>query len=159
MNAVTPAPENDGPVNDGSIPLTTEGGAHEFTQLAELCEALAGRLGDWSTDGADPASAATMASLSARLAEHAGWWRDRIPESVLLAEAREEASDLVRLTAVLAMLDVDPSDRATAAALLLDGVIAHLIGLADRLSPVGDAPARRVLRLVLADLEDRPRHP
>jgi secreted protein with Ig-like and vWFA domain len=149
----------DAPLNEGPTPLTTEGGAHEFTQLVDLCEALAGQLGDWSTDGADSASAATMASLSARLTEHAGWWRDQVPESVLLAEARDAASDPVRLTAVLAMLDVAPSARMAAVVPVLDGVVAHLVGLADRLSPVGDAPARRVLRLVLADLEDRPRHP
>ena len=90
----------------GSVPLTTEGGAHEFTQLAELCEALARRLGDWSTAGTDPSSAGTMSSLSARLAEHAEWWRDRIPESELLQGTREEASDPPRLDALLAMLDV-----------------------------------------------------
>ena len=149
----------DAPLHEGPTPLTTEGGAYEFMQLAELCEALARQLGDWSTDGADPASAATMASLSARFIEHAGWWRDRVPESVLLAEARDGASDPVRLTAVLAMLNVAPSARMAAVVPVLDGVVAHLVGLADRLSPVGDAPARRVLRLVLADLEDRPRHP
>ena len=154
MTAVTDAPLHEGPTS-----LTTEGGTSEFTQLADLCEALAGQLGDWSTDGADIASSATMASLSARLTEHAGWWRDQVPESVLLAEARDAASNPVRLTAVLAMLDVAPSARMAAVVPVLDGVVAHLVGLADRLSPVGDAPARRVLRLVLADLEDRPRHP
>jgi len=146
------------PLSDDRLPLTTEGGAHEFTELAELCGALAATLGTWSTDGADPSSAGTMSSLSARLAEHAGWWRDRIPESVLLAEVRDEASDPDRLAAVLARLDVDPSDRVVAVVPVLDGLVAHLVGLAGRLSPVGDAPARRVVRLVLADLEDRP-HP
>ena len=140
----------------GSVPLTTEGGAHEFTQLAELCEALARRLGDWSTDGTDPSSAGTMSSLSARLAEHAEWWRDRIPESELLQGTREEASDPTRLDAVLAMLDVAPPSRVAAVSQVLNGLIAHLVGLAGCLSPVGDAPARRVVRLVLADLEDRP---
>ena len=149
----------DAPLHEGPTSLTTEGGTSEFTQLADLCEALAGQLGDWSTDGADIASSATMASLSARLTEHAGWWRDQVPESVLLAEARDAASNPVRLTAVLAMLDVAPSARMAAVVPVLDGVVAHLVGLADRLSPVGDAPARRVLRLVLADLADRPRHP
>ena len=139
----------------GPVPLTTEGGAHEFTQLAELCEALAKRLGGWSTDGTDPSSAGTMSSLSARLAE---WWRDRIPESELLRGKCEEASDPTRLDAVLAMLDVAPPSRVAAVALVLNGLIAHLVGLTGRLSPVGDAPARRVVRLVLADLEDRP-HP
>lgn len=137
-------------------PLTVEGGAHEFTQLAELCEALAGLLDGWATDGADPSSAGVVSSLSARLAEHAGWWRDRIPESALLAEARDEASDPDRLAAVLAMLEVDPADRVAAVAPVLDGLVAHLVGLGGRLSPVGDGPARRVMRLVLADLEDRP---
>ena len=142
----------------GPVPLTTEGGAYEFTQLAELCEVLARRLGDWSTDGTDPSSAGTMSSLSARLAEHAEWWRDRIPESELLRGKCEEASDPTRLDAVLARLDVAPPSRVAAVALVLNGLIAHLTGLAGRLSPVGDAPARRVVRLVLADLEDRP-HP
>ncbi len=144
------------PLLDGSVPLTTEGGAYEFTQLAELCDALARRLGDWSTDGTDPSSARTMSSLSARLAEHAGWWRDRIPESALLEGTRDEASDSTRLDAVLAMLDVVPSRRVVAVVPVLDGLVSHLVGLAARLSPVGDAPARRVVRLVLADLEDRP---
>ncbi|MEE2957884.1 MAG: hypothetical protein VX488_02840 [Actinomycetota bacterium] len=137
--------------------LTTEAGVHEFTQLAELSEALAGYLAAWSTDGADPASAGMMASLAARLAEHAGWWRDRIPESVLLDDARTEASGSPRLVEVLARLNVDPADRSVAIVPILDGLMAHLAGLAGRLSPVGDAPARRVVRLVLADLEDRPR--
>ena len=39
------------------VVLTTEGGVHEFTQLAELSAALSVRLSTWSTDGADPASA------------------------------------------------------------------------------------------------------
>ena len=137
--------------------LTTEGGVHEFTQLAELSAALSVRLSTWSTDGADPASAGTMASLAVRLDEHAGWWRDRIPESVLLEDARTEASDPSRLAEVLARLDVDPFDRSAAVVPILDGLVAHLVSLAGRLSPVGDAPARRVIRLVLADLEDRPR--
>ncbi len=137
--------------------LTTEAGVHEFTQLAELSAALSGRLATWSTDGADPASAGTMASLAARLEEHAGWWRDRIPESVLLEAARSEASDSPRLGEVLARLDVDPADRSAAVVPILDGLVVHLVGLAGRLSPVGDAPARRIVRLVLADLEDRPR--
>ena len=140
----------------GSVPLTTEGGAHEFTQLAELCEALARRLGDWSTAGTDPSAAGTMSALSARLAEHAEWWRDRGPESELLQGTREEASDPARLDAVLAMLDVAPPSRVAAVSQVLNGLIAHLVGLAGCLSPVGDAPARRVVRLVLADLEDRP---
>ena len=154
MIAVTDPSSASPPV--GSVPLTTEGGAHEFTQLAELCEALARRLGDWSTDGTDPSSAGTMSSLSARLAEHAEWWRDRIPESELLQGTREEASDPTRLDAVLAMLDVAPPSRVAAVSQVLNGLIAHLVGLAGRLSPVGDAPACRVVRLVLADLEDRP---
>lgn len=138
-------------------PLTTEAGVHEFTQLAELSAALSGHLAAWSTDGADPASAGTMASLAARLDEHAGWWRDRIPESVLLEDARTEAAASPRLAEVLARLDVSPGDRSAAVVPILDGLVAHLVGLAGRLSPVGDAPARRVVRLVLADLEDRPR--
>jgi len=138
-------------------PLTTEAGVHELTQLAELSAVLSGHLAGWSTDGTDPASAGTMASLAARLSEHAGWWQDRIPESVLLEPARDEASGSSRLAEVLARLDVEPADRSAAVAPILDGLVAHLVGLADRLSPVGDAPARRVVRLVLADLEDRPR--
>ena len=97
-----------------------------------------------------------MSSLSARLAEHAEWWRDRVPESELLQGTREEASDPARLDAVLAMLDVAPPSRVAAVSQVLNGLIAHLVGLAGCLSPVGDAPARRVVRLVLADLEDRP---
>jgi hypothetical protein len=31
------------PMSAGPVPLTTEGGAHGFTQLAEFCEALARR--------------------------------------------------------------------------------------------------------------------
>ena len=97
-----------------------------------------------------------MSSLSARLTDHAEWWQDQIAESELLEGICEEASDPTRLDAVLAMLDVAPPSRVAAVALVLDGLIAHLVGLAGRLSSVGDAPARRVVRLVLADLEDRP---
>ncbi len=113
-------------------------------------------MGDWSTDGTDPSSAGTMSSLSARLTDHAEWWQDQIAESELLEGTREEASDRTRLDAVLAMFDVAPLGRVAVVALVLNGLIAHLVGLAARLSPVGDALARRVVRLVLADLEDRP---
>ena len=136
--------------------LTVEESVYEFTQLAELCDALSMHLGGWSTDGADPASSGTMSSLSARLSEHAGWWRDSIPESVLLEEIRHEASGSPRLSDVLANLDVNPTDRTAAVVPILDGLVAHLLGLAKRLSLIGDGPARRVVRLVLADLEDRP---
>ena len=40
---------------------------------------------------------------------------------------------------------------------VLDRLVAYLVALAERLSPLGDAPALRTIRLVLADLEDRPR--
>jgi hypothetical protein len=146
-------------VSDSSYPnsdrLTTERGVHEFTQLAELCERLAGRLGGWSTDGADPSSAGMMSSLAARLTEHAGWWRNLIPESVLLTQARDEASDPARLDAVLSMLDVTPSDRKVALASVLAGLASHLVGLFEQLVPVCDAPTRRVIKLVLADLDDQ----
>jgi len=136
--------------------LTVEEGVHEFTQLAELCDALATHLSGWSTDGADPASSGAMASLSTRLSEHAGWWRDRIPESVLLEEIRRDASGSSRLSDVLAHLDVNPPDRTAAVGPILDDLVTHLLGLAKRMSSIGDGPARRVVRLVLADLEDRP---
>ena len=42
-------------------------------------------------------------------------------------------------------------------ATVLDCLLAYLGVLSERLSPVGDAPALRTIRLVLADLEDRPR--
>ena len=40
---------------------------------------------------------------------------------------------------------------------VLDRLVAYLGVLSERLSPVGDAPALRTIRLVLADLKDRPR--
>jgi len=115
------------------------------------------RLAGWSSDGADPDTSATMASMAARLGEHAGWWMDRIPESVLLEGERTAASGAGRLTDILALLDVPPSDRRSAVAPVLDRLVAYLGVLSERLSPVGDAPALRTIRLVLADLEDRPR--
>jgi len=144
----------DGRVSD---PVTTVEGAGEFIVLAELSTALSGRLAGWSSDGADPDTSATMASLAARLGEHAGWWMDRIPESVLLEGERTAASGAGQPTDILALLDVPPSDRRSAVAPVLDRLVAYLGVLSERLSPVGDAPALRTVRLVLADLEERPR--
>ena len=140
-----------------SNPVTTAEGAGEFIVLAELSTALSGRLAGWSTDGADPDTSATMASLATRLGEHAGWWMDRTPESALLEGERTAASGAGQPTDILALLDVPPSDRRSAVAPVLDRLVAYLGVLSERLSPVGDAPALRTIRLVLADLEDRPR--
>ena len=140
-----------------SNPVTTAEGAGEFIVLAEFSTALSGLLAGWSTDGADPDTSATMASLAARLGEHSSWWMDRTPESVLLEGERAAASGAGRLTDILALLDVPPSDRRSAVAPVLDRLVAYLGVLSERLSPVGDAPALRTIRLVLADLEDRPR--
>ena len=138
-------------------PLTTAEGVAEFVVLAELSTALSERLGEWSTDGADPDSSATMASLAARLDEHSTWWTGRIPESVLLEGERTAASGSGQLAEVLGLLDVAASDRRAAVEPVLDRLVAYLVALAERLSPLGDAPALRTIRLVLADLEDRPR--
>ena len=140
-----------------SNPVTTAEGAGEFIVLAEFSTALSGLLAGWSTDGADPDTSATMASLAARLGEHSSWWMDRTPESVLLEGEQAAASGAGRLTDILALLDVPPSDRRSAVAPVLDRLVAYLGVLSERLSPVGDAPALRTIRLVLADLEDRPR--
>lgn len=136
--------------------FTIEAGVNEFTQLAELSEALASRLGGWATDGADPASSAIMGSLSVCLTEHSDWWRAQIPESVLLQDARSAAAGSPRLSEVLARMEVRPPDRRAAVVPILDKLVVHLEALAGRMSPVGDGPALRVVRLVLADLEDRP---
>lgn len=141
----------------GPDPLTTAEGVAEFVVLAELSTALSERLVGWSTDGADPDSSAVMASLGARLAEHSTWWTERIAESVLLDGARTTASGSGRLAEVLGLLDVEGSDRTAAVVPVLERLMAYLGALTERLSPVGDAPARRTIRLVLADLEDRPR--
>ena len=92
-------------------PLTTAEGVAEFVVLAELSMALSERLDGWSTDGADPDSSATMASLAARLGGHSTWWTERIPESVLLEGERAAASGSGRLAEVLGLLDVAASDR------------------------------------------------
>ena len=141
----------------GSDPLTIAEGVAEFVVLAELSTALSERLVEWSTDGADPDSSAVMASLGARLAEHSTWWTERIAESVLLDGERTTASGSGRLAEVLGLLDVEGSDRTAAVVPVLERLMAYLGALTERLSPVGDAPARRTIRLVLADLEDRPR--
>ena len=141
----------------GSDPLTIAEGVAEFVVLAELSTALSERLVGWSTDGADPDSSAVMASLGARLAEHPTWWTERIAESVLLDGERTTASGSGRLAEVLGLLDVEGSDRTAAVVPVLERLMAYLGALTKRLSPVGDAPARRTIRLVLADLEDRPR--
>jgi hypothetical protein len=138
-------------------PLTTAEGVAEFVVLAELSTALSERLGGWSTDGADPDSSATMASLAARLDEHSTWWTGRIPESVLIEGERTAASGSGQLAEVFGILDVAASDRRAAVEPVLDRLVAYLVALAERLSPLGDAPALRTIRLVLADLEDRPR--
>ncbi len=141
----------------GSDPLTIAEGVAEFVVLAELSTALSERLVGWSADGADPDSSAAMASLGARLAEHSTWWTERIAESVLLDGERTTASGSGRLAEVLGLLDVEGSDRTAAVVPVLERLMAYLGALTERLSPVGDAPARRTIRLVLADLEDRPR--
>lgn len=144
-------------VGAGSDPLTIAEGVAEFVVLAELSTALSERLVGWSTDGADPDSSAVMASLGARLAEHSTWWTERIAESVLLDGERTTASGSGRLAEVLGLLDVEGSDRTAAVVPVLERLMAYLGALTERLSPAGDAPARRTIRLVLADLEDRPR--
>jgi hypothetical protein len=138
-------------------PLTTAEGVAEFVVLAELSRALSERLAGWSVDGAGPGSSATMASLASRLDEHSTWWTERIPESVLLEGERTAASGSGRLVEVLGLLDVPASDRNAAVVPVLDRLVAYLDALAERLSPLGDAPALRTIRLVLADLADRPR--
>ena len=104
----------DGRVSD---PVTTAEGVGEFIVFAELSTALSSRLAGWSTDGADPDTSATMASLAARLGEHAGWWMDRTPEAALLEGERTAASGAGRLTDILALLDIPPSDRRSAVTL------------------------------------------
>jgi len=138
-------------------PLTTAEGVTEFVVLAELSAALSERLGGWSTDGADPASSAIMASLAARLDEHSSWWTERIAESVLLEGERSAASGAGQLGEVLGLLDVAAADRSIAVAPVLDRLMAYLGALSERLAPIGDAPGLRTIRLVLADLDDRPR--
>ena len=76
---------------------------------------------------------------------------------MLLDGERTTASGSGRLAEVLGLLDVEGSDRTAAVVPVLERLMAYLGALTERLSPVGDAPARRTIRLVLADLEDRPR--
>ena len=76
---------------------------------------------------------------------------------MLLEGERTAASGSGQLAEVLGLLDVAASDRRAAVEPVLDRLVAYLVALAERLSPLGDAPALRTIRLVLADLEDRPR--
>ena len=136
---------------------TAAEGARRWSGLAWLGAALFERLGAWSTDGADPSSAAALASLGRRLGEHVAWWQDLVPDSVLLAGDVHDGPVHPGVADLVAALDgVPAADRLSVAGAVADGLAADLERLAGDLDAVADAPARRVVRLVLADLEDRP---
>ncbi len=125
--------------------------------LAWLGDDLFARFGRWSADGLDAVSAPQLASLSRRLGEHAAWWRAQIPESVLLAADVQDGPVNSGVAELVAAFDgVDPADRLIVAAAVVEALTADLTILAGRLNPVGDAAVARTLRLVLADLIDRP---
>ena len=136
---------------------TAAEGARRWSGLAWLGAALFERLGAWSADGADPSSAPALASLGRRLGEHVALWQDLVPDSVLLAGDVHDGPVHPGVADLVAALDgVPAADRLSVAGAVADGLAADLERLAGDLDAVADAPARRVVRLVLADLEDRP---
>jgi|GEM_PF-225470 hypothetical protein len=144
-------------VDPDPTPVTAAEGARTWSGLAWFCAALFERFGAWSNDGADPSSARELASLSRRLGEHVAWWQGLVPDSLLLAdEVLDGPVDPGVAMLVEALAAVPPGGRLAAAAAVADVLDADLALLAGRLGTVGDAPARRIIRLVRADLEDRP---
>jgi hypothetical protein len=87
------------------------------------------------------------ATLARRMGVHAAAWAELVPESVLLADARDDAPAAPAVEAGWEAIHE-----------CIDALRADLEVLLTRTSTVADGAARRVARAVLADL-DRGRDP
>jgi hypothetical protein len=114
----------------------------EYTALARSSEALFMALGALAPHLEDARAAVGAATIARRLGAHAAAWQELVPESVLLAEARDAAP---------AAATVAPEWGAVHEA--ITALRADLGRLLADTSPVADGTARRLAREVLADLE------
>jgi hypothetical protein len=112
-----------------------------YLALARRCETLFVAAGRAAAHDVGLHRKQLLATVSRHLGTHARAWHDLVPESVLLEELRARAPGA---TAVGETAD----DVVVALAELRD----ELGLLLDRTSPVADAAARRLARIVLADL-------
>jgi hypothetical protein len=115
--------------------------ARTYLELARRCQVLFVAAGVAMRADTDPERKPLLATASRHLGDHAGAWEDLVPESVLLADARDAVEALPALPA-------SPEVVVGALRTLSDDLGALLA----RTSPVADAPARRLARIVLADL-------
>jgi hypothetical protein len=120
---------------------TQRDAAGEYTRLAGACEALFAALGALAPQ-LPPSSAVPAATLARRMGAHAAAWAELVPESILLAEARDAAPSVV---------PIEPAWVPVHAA--IEALRRDLGALLTRSSPVADGAARRVARAVLADLD------
>lgn len=117
--------------------------------LAQIEGRLFELVGSWVPDTGDDALAVGFATVSRELGEHAVWWREALPESVLLDPERalvlpERWAAAVEACAGLA------ADAARCAALYL--VLLPAVAAACSRLPVEERFVRRIRDRVLADL-------
>jgi hypothetical protein len=116
--------------------------AREYTRLARASEALFRAMGRLAPELSSPSATIAAATLARRLGAHATTWAELVPESVLLAEARESAPPVP---------DVAPEWDAVHEA--IDSLRRDLTALLERTNEVADGAARRLARAVLEDLD------
>jgi hypothetical protein len=117
--------------------------------LAELEARLFALVGSWVPSTTDDGLAVCFATVSRELGEHAVWWREALPESVLLdpdTALRLPAGWPAALDACGALTD-DAARGAVLYLVLLPAVAAACSGL-----PTGERFVRRIRGRVLADL-------
>jgi hypothetical protein len=119
--------------------------AAEYRRLAAVCESLFRALGALAPSLPTPQETVAAATLARRLGAHASAWDELVPESVLLEDARRAAP---------AVPETAPEWPAVAAGLA--ALRRDLRALLERTTDLADAPARRLARQVLADLDEGP---
>jgi hypothetical protein len=108
-------------------------------------ERLFEHLGELARHEADPAAKVALDGHARQHAEHARWWRARLP--VL---AGVEHDDLV---VAPGGLPAPAGDAAATVGATLSPLLARYREHLAEVSPVADGPVSRVLRAVIADLE------
>ncbi|GIS98596.1 MAG: hypothetical protein CM1200mP26_03090 [Acidimicrobiales bacterium] len=118
----------------GSVPLTTEGGVHEFTQLAELCEALAeGWATGRPTGPIRPRPGRCRRCRRVWLSMPSGGGIGSPSQSCFRGHVRRPLTRPDWMPC-WPCSTLPRRARFAAVALVLNGLIAHLVGLAGRLS-------------------------
>jgi hypothetical protein len=122
---------------------TQRDAAREYTRLARECDALFAALGALAPRLEPDAAANAAAWLARRLGDHATAWAALVPESVLLADARDAAPDV-------AAIDPDVASVLPRLQRLRD----DLAEILTRTTEVADAAARREARATGADVDE-----